>query len=284
MKHTIRLAILAGLSVLATSAYATKLYATTDKGALVSFDSSTPGTIDSSVMITGLQSGETVLGIDFRPNGGSLYALGSSSRLYKLNRTTGVATQVGSVFSTMLMGNKFGFDFNPTVDRIRVVSDMGQNLRLNPITGAVAAVDTNLAYAGTDVNAGMTPNIVGSAYTRNFVGGGTTTLYNIDSKLDVLTTQVPPNAGTLNTVGSLGIDVTDVAGFDIAGEDLTFAALHTSSGQGLYSIDLMTGNASLMGAIGGDNVTSLAAVPEPGTMIALGAGALALLRRRFRKS
>ena len=44
-------------------------------------------------------------------------------------------------FTPALSGTAFGFDFNPTVDRIRVVSDTGQNLRLNPDTGAVAAVD-----------------------------------------------------------------------------------------------------------------------------------------------
>jgi len=37
--------------------------------ALVRFDSATPGTIAATVAVTGLQSGELLLGIDFRPAG-----------------------------------------------------------------------------------------------------------------------------------------------------------------------------------------------------------------------
>jgi len=47
-------------------------------------------------VITGLQAGETVLGFDYRPATGGLYAIGSTSRLYLINGTTGAATQVGS--------------------------------------------------------------------------------------------------------------------------------------------------------------------------------------------
>ena len=114
---------------------------------------------------------------------------GSSSRLYVLNPVTGVAVAVGGPFTPALSGAAFGFDFNPTVDRIRVVSDTGQNLRLNPDTGAVAAVDTAL-------NPGA-PNVVGSAYSNNVAGATTTTLYAIDSTTDQLFVQNPPNAGVL---------------------------------------------------------------------------------------
>ncbi len=48
---------------------------------LLAFDSSSPGTIQASVPITGLQTGESILGIDYRPGTGQLYGLGSSNRL-----------------------------------------------------------------------------------------------------------------------------------------------------------------------------------------------------------
>ena len=86
---------------------------------------------------------------------------------------------------------------------------------LNPVTGALAATDPNLAYAAGDSNAGANPNVVGSAYTNSFSGTLTTTLYNIDSALDILVTQNPPNNGRLNTVGSLGFNTTNQVGFDI---------------------------------------------------------------------
>jgi hypothetical protein len=108
----------------------------TTAGNLVSFDSAAPGTISSSVAITGLQAGEVLLGIDRRPANGLLYGLGSTSRIYTINTTTGVATPVGATpFAPALTGTAFGFDFNPVPDRIRVVSTDTTNFRLNPMRG-----------------------------------------------------------------------------------------------------------------------------------------------------
>ena len=59
---------------------------------LLSWDSATPGSIASGSFVSGLQSNETIVGIDFRPATGQLYALGTSSRLYTLNTSTGAAT------------------------------------------------------------------------------------------------------------------------------------------------------------------------------------------------
>ncbi len=208
---------------------------------LLRFNAATPGTIDAMTPITGLQMGETVLGIDFRPRTGQLYALGSTSRLYLLDPVTGAATQVGSgPFSTLLDGTDFGFDFNPVPDRIRVVSNTGQNLRLNPDTGDVAVVDDPLAFAEGDPNEAATPNSVASAYTDNFAGARQTTLYNIDAALGILVRQgdlggapVSPNSGQLFTVGMLGVPTTGLVSFDIgtSSVDGVLAAL-TINGQG----------------------------------------------------
>ena len=230
------------------------VYGVTTNERLVSFASNAPGTVFSNVAITGLQSGETTLGIDFRPATSQLYALGSTSRLYTLDTTTGVATMVGTTpFTATLSGTAFGFDFNPVVDRIRVVSNTGQNLRLNPSTGAVAAVDTALAYPTADPNFGITPNVVGAAYTNSFSGTTTTTLYDIDSGLDSLATQNPPNNGTLNTVGSLGVDSSDQVGFDIepsCGQAFASLTVPNSTTSQLYRINVNSGVATLIGTIG----------------------------------
>jgi hypothetical protein len=112
------------------------------------FNAAAPGTILGTVAITGLQPGEVVLGIDFRPATGQLYGLGSTSRVYVINPVTGAASPVDGAFTPGLTGTDFGFDFNPTVDRIRVVSDNEQNLRLNPDTGGIAATDLAINPAG----------------------------------------------------------------------------------------------------------------------------------------
>ena len=230
------------------------IYGVTTSNVLIGFTSVAPGTILSSVTITGLQAGETIVGIDFRPVTRQLYGLGSTSRVYTINLTTGAATLVGSGFTPALTGTAFGFDFNPTVDRIRVTSEANQNLRLNPSTGALTAVDTNLAYAAGDVNSGADPNAVGAAYTNNFVGATTTTLYDIDSNLDILVTQNPPNSGTLNTVGPLGFNTSDLVGFDISRVSGTaFASLTApaASSSQLFTVNLTTGAVTLVGTIGG---------------------------------
>jgi hypothetical protein len=278
----------------------------TTTGNLVTFDSATPATIASNVAITGLQAGENLLGIDRRPANGLLYGLGSTSRLYTINTTTGAATQVGSAGAFNLTGTAFGFDFNPVPDRVRVVSTDTTNFRLNPNNGTLAGTDTPLAYAAGDAGAGVTPRVVGSAYTNNFNGAAVTTLFGIDSNRDVLVMQggpngtPSPNGGVLTTIGKgLGFDTSDLVGFDVSGiSGVAYASLAPSTGGAseLFTIDLDSGAASLVGSIGasGLTLTGLAAVatqatptvPEPSTLTLLGLGSLGLLgygwRRRSR--
>ena len=189
--------------------------------------------------ITGLATGERIKGIDFRPVNGQLYALGSSSRLYILNLGTGAATAVGtSSFTPMLTGTDFGFDFNPTVDRIRLVSNTGQNLRLHPETGVVAATDGI-------INPGM-PSISAGAYTNNFAGTTSTSLFVIDHDTDMLYLQNPPNNGTLVPVGALGINLSANNGFDIGsvwGKAYLAATLSGSGGTKIYEVNTSTGAA-----------------------------------------
>src|SRR6185369_13708070 len=75
--------------------------------------------------------------------------------------------------------------------------------------------DTDLAYAPGDAHQGVNPVAVGAAYTNNFAGATTTTLYDIDTFTDSLVRQggvnVPPgtpspNSGQLFTVGPLGVN------------------------------------------------------------------------------
>jgi len=179
-------------------------------------------------------------------------------------------------------GSTFGFDFNPTIDRIRVVSDADQNLVLNPNTGSSTQV-TSLFYGPGDVNEGMEPNVVGSAYTNSFPGATTSQLYGIDTGLDVLVRQAN-SAGTLETVGSLGVDLTDVAGFDIDGSsNIAYATVQdaTLARSTFWTIDLNTGEASFVGEIGGGAfITSMAVVPTPGAVGLIGLVGIAGLRRR----
>jgi hypothetical protein len=196
--------------------------------------------------ITGLQDGEKVLGIDMRPATGQLYALGSSNRLYTINMASGAAAAVGlTPFSQALNGSFFGFDFNPTVDRIRIVSNKGQNLRVHPVTGAVAFVDAAL-------NPGM-PEVDAAGYTNNFAGTTTTTLFVLDYTSDALYTQAPPNDGKLNLIGSLGLDVYKANGFDIGGTSgSAMGIFSTEEDTYLCSINIATGAATILSSFPDD--------------------------------
>lgn len=279
MKKALVIVALAGVVSIAS---AEGIVGLTLNNELVRFDSASPNATFGTVAVSGLQAGERLLGIDFRPATGQLFGIGSDSRLYNVNVVTGVATQVGSgQFSTLLNANHYGFDFNPTVDRIRVVGSNGQNLRLNPLTGGVAAVDGTIVYAAGDTNANVTPSVVGSAYTNNFNGATTTTLYNIDLATGSLVTQIPPNNGVLNTVGMLGVSFDVNTGFDISSQTgVAFASLNAGGFTRLYTINLSTGAASLVGTVGAGLSDIAIFIPSAPSVAALGLGGVVALRRR----
>ena len=280
MKFKNRL-VVAGLFAMAVAGEASALavFGLTSTNSVVRFDSAAPGTINGMFAVSGLNAGASLLGIDFRPADGLLYGVSTDSRLYTINLSTGAATSIGAAGAFALRGSSFGFDFNPVPDRIRVTSDADQNLRLNPNNGGLAGTDTQLAFAAGDANAGVNPNIVGSAYTNSFSGTTATTLYGIDAGLNILVTQIPPNNGTLNMVGALGFDTTDQVGFDIFFlGNLAFASLTAAGGSSsLFSINLATGAATAIGSIGNGLLISdiaIQQVPEPGTLALLAAAML----------
>ncbi len=223
---------------------------------LVSFSSLSPGTLLGSFPITGIGS-DQIVGIDFRPATSALYALGVSGgtgRIYVVDTFSGAAAQVGSG-GFALAGGSFAWDFNPTVDRIRLVSDAEENLRLNPITGGLAATDSNINPAG---------NIVAAAYSNNASNARSTTLYVIDADSDTLALQggvngsPSPNAGGVTTIGALGVNTSSQAGLDISSGGAVYASLTSGGSSSLYTVNLGSGAATLLGGIGGAPLRDIA--------------------------
>ena len=238
----------------ATPAPDSTVYAVLNGVTLTSFARNAPTQLAAPVAITGLQSGETLIGIDFRPADGLLYAVGSTARLYTINVTTGAATHVAALAAdaadmtdpfTALNGTNFGFDFNPLADRLRIVSDARQNLRINAATGAVTT-DGNLDF--------VAPDVIAAAYTQNFARPASTRLLAIDAATGTLQLQNPPNDGILTTLGRLdpALVFGPTAGFDIVGGDdgLSLAVLQpTGATQStLYRVNPRTGAATALGA------------------------------------
>jgi len=238
------------------------VFGVNDNNGLFSFDSATPSTLSAVTAITGLGAGELIKAMDFRPATGELYGVAISGagpftgRLYKINPVTAEATAVGgSPFSTTLnVGIGFGMDFNPAVDRIRLIHQNNTSLRINPDDGTLAATDTNISVAST---------ITGIAYSNNYTGAASTTLYAIHYFNDDLFTigglngNPSPNGGVGIKVGDINVstdsNTNDRLGFDILTTlegNTAFYSGVVGSIQNLYTLNLTTAAATLIGSIG----------------------------------
>lgn len=228
-----------------------ELFGLTESGRLVSFNRGAPTKLCTNTAVSGVGAGEDLVGVDFRPATGALYSLtadaANTGRLYTIDTATGAATAASTVSET-LQGESFGVDFNPVPDRLRVVSDVGQNLRINVDTGATI-VDGTLNGAATGASA--------AAYTNSVQAAGSTTLYVVDPSgaTDMLYVQNPPNAGTLASPLTLntGTDLSAVNGFDIDGRDnvaLLAGSTAMATTSTLYTVNLADGTATALGAVG----------------------------------
>ena len=271
MKHPIAaitlLTLLTGCATAPTEALGPlrkeTLLALTQNMELLTLNAGQPRIVQKRVAVTGLPAGESLVGIDYRVARGVLFAVSRTGAVYTLDATTGILKAVSSKpLDKALEGEAFGVDFNPVADRIRVVSNTGQNLRLHPDTGGLASADPALAYAPGDAQASFKPEVVAAGYTYNKSNDKLTTNYAIDRRMGMLITQgtvegvqpaVSPNTGQLRTVGPLGTGPLVDAALDIADvSGAAFAAVRTAAQPStrLYVIDLNSGKAELVGTVG----------------------------------
>jgi hypothetical protein len=237
------------------------LWAVTDAGELIRFNAGQPQRVLERKALAGLPAGESLVGIDYRVAKGVLYGVTTGGRLVTIDTAAGRASTVGSASPAALSGQRFGVDFNPVADRVRVVSDTGMNLRLHPDTGAVAATDPALQYTAGDARGGQPAGVTAAGYTYNKTNDKLTTNYAIDIRAGTLVVQgsregtepvVSPNSGQLRTVGSLGVANIEDASLDLSDLNNTaLAALKTGGRTRLYLVDLASGKARLIGSVAG---------------------------------
>lgn len=223
--------------------------------ALRRFSTDDPGHARRVGPVTGLEGDTRLVGIDVRVQDRKLYGVGDQGGVYRLSPATADATMV-SQLTVPLVGEHFGVDFNPAADRLRIVSDAGQNLRHDVNPGGTTTVDVPLTYPPDPA---LASGVSAGAYTNNDLAATTgTTLFDVDTDRDQVAIQAPANNGTLSATGALGIKVCPEAGLDIASHlddgtttrNLAFAALQVSCAgrYRLYRIDPLTGHATLVGA------------------------------------
>ena len=216
---------------------------------LVKFNECRPSRLKEIAPVSGLQAPDKVLvGIDFRVQDGELYGLGDAGGIYTIDTDTAQAFKVGQL-TVALQGASFGVDVNPAADALRIISDTGQNLRFPFATGATQT-DMSLNNAGTTAL-----GVTGAAYTNNDVDPNTnTTLFDIDTTLEQVSIQSPPNNGSLVATGKLTVDAGSTVGFDnytqlrkgVAVGNSAFATLVVNGTTGFYRINLLTGTAVLI--------------------------------------
>ncbi|MFG1946960.1 DUF4394 domain-containing protein [Nonomuraea sp. NPDC048826] len=232
----------------------------TSAGELVAFLADNPGKVERVGMVNGLRGDSALVGVDFRVQDGKLYGVGDKGGVYTLGRQA-KATKV-SQLSVALDGKAFGVDFNPAANRLRVISDTGQNLRhnLDDPMGAPAAGTT--AVDGTLTLPPTATGVTGAGYTNNDLDAATaTTLFDVDTAGDQVVVQSPANAGNLAPTGKLGVDAGPVAGFDVfttlrkgvAVANQGYATLRVRGAYRFYAVDVLTGTTTRIGTFPADH-------------------------------
>jgi len=245
------------------------LFGVTTANQLVTFDSANPSVLLRAVQITGMiNAGEVITDIDVRPTTGGLYGHSNFDRLYLIFPSSGFALPIGG--PVPVTAANIGMDFNPVNDRLRILSNLGENILLNPNNGTLALTASPLAYRPGDPLFGVPPRITGLANTNNVLGARTTSIFGIDHVENTLVRLgvTTPNDGFLTTVGFLNVPMSPRPGFDIA--PVTDTAFLTTQLPGqfvtqLFTVNLTTGAATLVGTVGGNVILSGIAVDARGT-------------------
>jgi hypothetical protein len=250
---------------------------------LVTVDTDAPGVILETLPITGLDRGESILAIDFRPLTGQLYALSSEAWIGIVNPVSGFFTRVGNGrLATTLTGRHYDLEFDPTRDTLRLTSDAAENFRINPTT-AELTVDSNVYYAVGEPGYGTLPCLVGASYTNSVPNAVATTLFAIDQERDALVRMgsvggipLDSSRGELFQVGGLGIATGPRVGFDTSPDGVAWAALSVPgpSASILTTIDLVSGRATPLFSYGALAIRDLAVAAPVTILYALGPGNL----------
>ncbi|UIX34736.1 DUF4394 domain-containing protein [Streptomyces sp. GQFP] len=264
----------AGVSGQATGGRLNAVGLTADQR-LVTFRVDRPGRAVPLGKVNGLHGDTRLIGIDYRVQNNKLYGVGDRGGIYTVREIGAKATKV-SQLSVPLQGSSFGVDFNPAANRLRVISDTGQNLRHNIDDPAGAPAAGTTATDGVLTNPPVPPatsgatatGVTAAAYTNNDLDATTaTTLFDVDTVNDQVSIQSPANAGNLAPTGKLGVDAAPAgAGFDIyssnrSGTNTGYAVLRVGGAQRLYQVNLLNGSVQRAGTFDADRPVVDLALP-----------------------
>ncbi len=264
MKH---IALLSVSALAASAAIAQPRLFAIDGTSLVELNPNTGATINSTALTGGISGSSGALAYDAGTD--TLYmASTTNDNLWRINYNTGVGTLVGdfNVGSAVVMhgmewanGRLYGHSSS--------ASGGGNFYEINPLTGQATALGTTVP-SGSFGSMGW-DSVNSTMYFMDVASAGRN-LYTMSLTDGALTLVGPNNSG-------------NQAGAGMAFDPLFgMLAINNSGTDTLYSINLATGNATLIGVTGTGNALSLAFVPTPGAASLLSLAGIAALRRNRR--
>jgi len=207
------------------------------------------------IPIAGLRSGETFRAIDMNPKTKILYGLSSLSVIYKISTFDGSLRPLGPAFTPAASGDLIGFDVDPNLNLIRVMTSSFQNLKISLTTGQVIGSDSYFHVPSAAIN-GIAYGPVatlgggGTGTGGGGLGGGTGTgtggssankapLYAINLGDQSLYKQVPSGTGIPTLVGGTGWEWKAEGGFDIGGNNGGYTVQY---GKGIHPLGNFDGD------------------------------------------
>ena len=226
----------------------------------------------------------SLTGIAFQPSSGNLFGLTTfggtpANSLVRINPTTGVSTLVGATGLSVIAEGDLAF--NPLTGNLYGIQNFSRGINLFQIN-VTTGLATTIGSLGDD----------GDFSTLAFNSAGV--LFTVDTTNNRLDT-VNLLTGALLTSTALNINPGTVAG--LAFDPTTGVAYFADGGTGgtgqLYTLNTATGAATVVGALGENNIAGLAfrpaaavaSVPDTGSallLLGLGAGGLFAAHRRAR--
>lgn len=254
----------------------------TSDNRLVSFDRTNPSAIRTSFPISGIRSGDTLLGMGFYPQNNILYAIarttpGNGGRIYTIDTSNGNATVFADMvpesgptsrtpFTTLdPAATAFSVNFNSTFNfSFALISNTGQTLRVFIAPGISTPIGVTYVL---DKDTNNTFNFGGMAYTNAFLGGRLARGINIDTVNDNLTIDSLNDNYALvdptEIAAPLGVNADGIAGFDIDQRTNRGYALLNVGGQVVFhSIAIPARTATL--PVSGPAAIPVGAVNIPG--------------------
>ncbi len=186
--------------------------------------------------------------------------------LLRVDYNTGAVTIIGPLGQ----GGMHGLEYNPARDILYGITTIYSNKlwQINVATGAAIEIGTH----GINGLSGLAYD-----YVNDIMYAGDSMnkqLFTINLDTGAATLVGPFNGPTGNRIGN------GLAWDPEFGLLATDTHADTAYNDELYSIDVMTGQATLIGATGTGNALGLAFVPEPTSLALLGCGLLIAIRRR----